>query len=272
MIPFQAAVRLTFPITAASQAVIGMPRPRVDAGFASHRNATAVALMRTLADTFPTVVRMIGEDAFIEVATQFVAQEAPTTPAAAFYGDGFPAFLRRIDIGASAGYIADIAAIDAAVISSQQMADDVAVPYVRCDTPFGDLSAHLALHRSVVLLQSKFPAVTGWQANQPRGDRWVRRWAPEDALIACTRLDAQVWRLPDGGFGFVTALTAGASLADAAAAGLRASASFDLAEMSAVLSASNVITDVKPGKRPRHRRYAGPRRRAQAYQLQANIG
>jgi len=272
MITFQAAVRLTSPITTASQAAIARPRLRVDAGFASHRNATAVALMRTLADTFPTVVCMLGEDAFIEVATQFVAQEAPTTPAAAFYGDRFPAFLRRVDIGTSAGYIADIAAIDAAVISSQQMADATAVPYVRCGNPFGDLSARLVLHRSIVLLQSKFPAVTGWQVNQPRGDRWVRRWGPEDALIACTRLDAQVWRLPDGGFGFLTALTAGASLADAAAAGLRASVSFDLAEMTAVLSASNVITEVKPRKRPQQRRYAGPRRRAQAHQLLANIG
>ncbi len=272
MITFQAAARLTSPTTTASQAAIAMPRPRVDAGFASHRNATAVALMRTLADTFPTVVRMLGEDAFIEVATQFVAQEAPTTAAAAFYGDRFPAFLRRVDVSASAGYIADIAAIDAAVISSQQMADAAAVPYVRCSNPFDDLSARLVLHRSIVLLQSKFPAVTGWQVNQPRGDRWVRRWGPEDALIACTRLDAQVWRLPDGGFGFLTALMAGASLADAAAAARRASASFDLAETTAVLSASQVVTDVKPGQRPRHRRYVGRRPRAQARQLLANIG
>jgi hypothetical protein len=259
MIAFQAAVRLTSPTTTVSQAGMGMPRPRVDAGFASHRNATAVALMRTLADTFPTVVRMLGEDAFIEVATQFVAQEAPTTPAAAFYGDRFPAFMRRVDISASAGYIADIAAIDAAVISSQQMADAAAVPYVGCGNPFGDLSAHLALHHSVVLLQSKFPAVTGWQVNQPRGNRWLRRWGPEDALVACTRLDAQVWRLPDGGFGFLTALIGGASLADAAAAGLRASSSFDLAEMSAVLSTSNVITAAQTASTKALRQPASPR-------------
>ena len=259
MIPFQAAVRLTCPIAAATLAAIGTPRPRVDAGFALHHNATAIELVRTLAETFSTVVRMLGEDAFIEVATQFVAQEAPTTLAATFYGDRFPTFLRRVDTGSSAGYIADIAAIDAAIILSRQMADAAAVPYVRCDNPFGDLSAHVALHRSIVLLQSKFPAVTGWRVNQPRRDRWVRRWGPEDALIACTRLDAEVRRLPDGGFGFLTALIAGASLAGAAAAGLRASASFDLAEMTAVLSASNVVTDVKPRKRRQRSRHPGRR-------------
>jgi hypothetical protein len=214
---------------------------------------------------------MFGEDAFIEVATQFVAQQAPTTPAASFYGDCFPAFLRRVDTSTSAGYIADIAAIDAAVISARQMADAAAVPYVRCDDPFDDLSAHLVLHRSIVLLRSKFPAVTGWQVNQPRGDRWVRRWGREDALVACPRLDAEVWRLPNGGFGFLTALSAGASLADATADALRASASFDLAEMTAVLCASNVITEVKPRNRPQRSRAPG-RRPHQVRQLQANIG
>jgi hypothetical protein len=128
----------------------------------------------------------------------------------------------------------------------------------------------------VILLPSKFPAVTGWHVNQPRGDRWVRRWGPEDALIACTRLDAEVWRLPDGGSNFVAALMAGASLAEAAAAGLRASASFDRAEMIAVLRASSVVTDVKRRARPQRRRRSGGARsqvRAQQVrQLQANTG
>ena len=41
---------------------------------------------------------------------------------------------------------------------------------------------------------------------QPRGDRWIRRWEPEDALIACPRLETEVWRLPEGGFTFVAAI------------------------------------------------------------------
>jgi hypothetical protein len=58
----------------------------------------------------------------------------------------------------------------------------------------------------LILLRSKFPAVTGWRVDQPRGDRWIRRWEPEDALIACPRLETEVWRLPEGGFTFVAAI------------------------------------------------------------------
>ncbi len=118
MIPFQDAVRSTSPITAAALAAIETPRPRA-AGFPSHRNGIASKLLRVLAESFPTIARMLGADAFLDVAAQFVAQEAPTAPAATFYGDHFPAFLRRLGTNASADYIADIAAIDAACIAAR---------------------------------------------------------------------------------------------------------------------------------------------------------
>lgn len=263
MIPFQAAVQSISPTTANALAALGAQRRELERGFAGHHNANAIALLRALADSFPTIVRMLGEDAFLEVASRFVAAEAPTTLASKFYGDRLPGFLRRIgrispdENCAAAEYVADIAAIDAALIAARATADAIAVPYFDCIIPFDDLSARLALHPSVVLLQSRFPAVSGWRANQPRGDRWVRRWEAEDAMVACTGLEAQVWRLPPGGYACVSSVMAGASLEDAAAAGLRASAAFDLTEVTAALTASNTVTRVTSarGKR-RGRRHA----------------
>jgi hypothetical protein len=270
MIPFQAVMQSINPSAAAALTAIGAPRPR-DVGFAAHRNAAAIELLRAMAGTFPTIARMLGEDAFLEVAAQFVAQHAPNAPASAFYGDRFPDFLRRAGTSASAAYVADIAAIDAARETARQTADCIAVPYAACDDLHSDRSVHVILHPSVVLLQSSFPAVTGWFVNQPRGDRWVRRWAPEDAMIACTRLDAEVWRLPSGGFDCLTALKAGASLENAAPAGMAANAAFDLAEVLAILTASNVVTDVERPQRADTRRRRAPSR-ARPGEARAGIG
>ena len=254
MIPFQAAMQSINPGVAAALAATGAPRPRDASGFATHHNAAAIELLRAIAAVFPTIARMLGEDAFLEVAAQFVGQHAPTAPASTFYGDRFPDFLRRTGSSASAAYVADIAAIDAARAMARGTADGIAVPYAACDDLHSDRSVHVILHPSMALLQSSFPAVTGWFVNQPRGDRWVRRWAPEDAMIACTRLDAEVWRLPSGGIACLSALRAGASLEDAARAGMAANAAFDLAEVLAILAASNVVTRVEWPQRANSRR------------------
>jgi hypothetical protein len=260
MIPFQAAMQSIDPSAAAALAAIGAPRPHATGEFTAHHNAAAIELLHSVARIFPTIARMLGEDAFFEVAAQFVAQHAPTAPASIFYGDRFPDFLRRTGSSASAEYVADIAAIDAAREAARQTADCIAVPYAACDDLHSDRSLHVILHPSVVLLQSSFPAVTGWFVNQPRGDRWVRRWGPEDAMIACTRLDAELWRLPSGGFNCLTALKAGTSLADAARAGMAANAAFDLAEVLAILAASNVVTRVERPQRAHTRRGRAPSR------------
>jgi hypothetical protein len=271
MIPFQAAMQSINPGAAAALAATVAPQSHEGGGFAGHHNATAIELLRTMAGTFPTIARMLGEDAFLEVAAQFVAQHPPTAPALDFYGDRFPDFLRRTAPGAAAAYIADIAAIDAACAAARQTADGIAVPYAACDDLGGDRSARVVLHPSAVLLQSSFPAVTGWFVNQPRGDRWIRRWSPEDALIACTRLDAEVWRLPAGGFACLSALNAGASLEDAARAGVRADAAFDLAEVLAILTASNAVTDVERPQRATTRRRRVPLR-SRPGEVRAGIG
>lgn len=271
MIPFQAAMRSTNPSAAAALAAIGTPRPHSAEGFSAHQNAAAIELMRVMVGTFPTIARMLGEDAFLEVAAQFVAQHAPTAPASIFYGDRFPDFLRRTGSSASAAYVADIAAIDAACATARGTADHIAVPYTDCDNLRGDHSARVILHPSVVLLQSPFPAVTGWFVNQPRGDRWVRRWGPEDALIACTRLDAEVWRLPAGGFACLSALKAGASLENAARAGTDADTAFDLTEALAILTASNAVTRVERSQRADMRRRRAPLR-SRPGQARAAIG
>lgn len=275
MIQLQDSAQSAAPAAVAHFTSVVPVRAGGNAGLAIYRDSAANELLGALADNFPTIVRMLGADAFREMAVGFIAHEAPTAQASIFYGDNFPDVLRQAGPRPSADYIADIAAIDAASAAARQIAEAAAIPYEPCGSLFDDLLSRPALHPSTILLRSQFPAVTGWRVNQPRGDRWVRRWEPEDALVACTRLDAEVWRLPGGGFAFLSALAAGGSLSDASDAGVCADASFDVLEMAAVLAASNIVTHVARarGRVPRRRHTAfrlpasrlHPRRGAQQY-------
>jgi hypothetical protein len=57
----------------------------------------------------------------------------------------------------------------------------------------------MLLHPSMMLLRSKFPLVSAWEANQPGADAPIRCWKGEDAMVARPYHDVKVTRLPDGG-------------------------------------------------------------------------
>ena len=67
-------------------------------------------------------------------------------------------------------------------------------------------------------------------------------WRPEAALIARPALEVEIWNLPPGGFAFLTALSRGASLAEAAEAAAHAAPDFDLAVNLAVMVEARIVT------------------------------
>ena len=81
MIPFQEAATLTRTDTITALTTSGRSRLRPSREAASRRDETAIELIRTLAQSFPTIARMLGEEAFFEVAAEFVAQHSPIAPA-----------------------------------------------------------------------------------------------------------------------------------------------------------------------------------------------
>ena len=92
------------------------------------------------------------------------------------------------------------------------------------------------------LLQSRFPIVSLWHANQEAGDVALPQWRAEAALIARPMLEVEVWNLPPGGFAFLTELARGAAMAEAAEAAASAAPDFDLAINLAVLIQANIVT------------------------------
>jgi hypothetical protein len=233
---FAAAVRgqpLELPIRAATAA-------RAGSGLAVHRNNVTSSLIKVLTARFPVVRRLLGEDCFLESARRFIVAEPPRSPLLLQYGDGFPEFLRSIGDDAC---IADIADLEVARGNAYHAADAVSLPPQAFAAILTERVAGLRLtfHPSMSLLQSRFPTVSLWQANQEAGDATVPQ-GPEAALIARPMLEVEIWNLPPGGFAFLTALRRGATMAEAAEAAMDAAPEFDLAVNLSVLIKANIVT------------------------------
>lgn len=219
---------------------------RVRSAFSVYRNSVRLGLIKALMARFPTVVRLLGEETFVEVAALFIAHEPPRSALLMFYGEGFPNFLRRIGRARSAYFVADIAEIEAARTKACHAADAEPVSAAAFaaleEEELGRM--RLALHPSLTLLRFESPAVTAWRANQGDGDNRLTQWRAEDAMIARPRLDVGVWLLPPGCFSFLAALAGGAALADAANRGADSNPAFDLVETLSLLITSEVVTAI----------------------------
>jgi hypothetical protein len=245
---FAAAVRgepAELPIRAVTAA-------RAKSGLAIYRNNVMSSLIKVVAARFPTVRRLLGEDRFLESVRRFVAAEPPRSPLLLDYGDGFPEFLRSVGDDSCIGHIADVADLEVARGAAYHAADAASLaPQAFAAIPAERLAGlRLTFHPSVSLLQSRFPIVSLWQANQEAGNATLRHWRPEAALIARPMLEVEVWNLPPGGFAFFTALRRGATMAEAAEAATEAAPDFDLAVNLSVMIQANIVTGFVENEMP----------------------
>ena len=129
-----------------------------------HRNTSAKAAQAALADNYPVVRAMVGDDAFDAVAHDFVESAPPTDPRLCFYGYGFAAFLDAYLPFADHRYLADVAKVERLVIEALFAAD----AEVRDPASFGnlDLDAQLEVHPSVRVARLAAPGGSLWLAHQ----------------------------------------------------------------------------------------------------------
>jgi hypothetical protein len=218
----------------------------VERRFAVHRNNVASALVAVLAARYPLVRRLVGERFFGEMARLYASREPPCSPVLLLYGKSFPAFLETFAPAAAIDYLADVARLEFARGLAYHAADHPplgSAAFASLDPArIGD--ARLALHPSVSLLWSRFPVVSIFEAHQRDEVGPIADWSSEAALVARPALDVEMWRLPPGGFSFLSRLADGATLASAVEAGFFAAADFDPTASLALLISARVVVDM----------------------------
>jgi hypothetical protein len=214
--------------------------------FAVYRNNVVVGLTNTLKDAFPAVHHIVGADFFRAIARAYVMIQPPHSPILLNYGAGFPDFIRQFEPAAVLPYLADVARIERAWTEAYHAPeaspiDPSAFSGISCD----QLPAiRLALHPSLRLIRSRFPALTIWQMNVAGGVPALVDFnaGGEDVLIVRPMADVEARSIPQGSLEFIQALMDGRSVLAALEAALITNPRFDLsANLSDLMRAGALV-------------------------------
>jgi len=100
------------PVHAVPAAIRGAARRRADRRFAVHRNNVVVGLINALAERFPVVSRLVGDEFFRAMARLYATMRPPASPLMMLYGETFPEFIDAFAPAAALPYLGDIARLE----------------------------------------------------------------------------------------------------------------------------------------------------------------
>jgi hypothetical protein len=98
----------------------GKPAPK---RFSVYRNNVIVSLMEALAETYPSLRKLVGEENFAIISRIFISKHPPTSAMMQAYGDGFADFLDDFEPLAHAPFLSDVANLEMAWIKTYHAAD-----------------------------------------------------------------------------------------------------------------------------------------------------
>jgi len=217
------------------------------ARFNIYRNNVAVSLSDALAETFPVVKMLVGEEFFAGLAQVYVQQNKPTSPLLMEYGDTFSDFIQAFSPAEGIPYLSDVATLEFAWLSAYHAADaDPLTIDVLSSVPEDALDAiTFKMHPSLILMTSDWPVTSIWHAHQEQAAPDLSKLgaAPEFILVVRPGLDVQVLGLSEASFAFADALDSGMSLG-AACNALEEIDGFDPSQHLTELFMAGAITEV----------------------------
>lgn len=232
---------------------------RLPLRLAVHRNNVMASLTRTLAEAFPVLHQLVGDDFFFATAREFVAAQPPHTPVLVEYGDTFATWLEAFAPAAGLPYLPDMARLERARVRATHAADRVPLgaaalaarltPRLLAD-PACAQGLRFTLHPSLSVIRSPHAVVSLWAAHQGRGHiEDVSIEQPESALVLrqgdgtgpLPDTEVVVVPLADAGAHFALRLQHAATLAEATGDALASDPAFACDDTLALLIAAGAV-------------------------------
>lgn len=140
----------------------------LDARISVYRNNIFYSLSNALADLYPVVQQLVGQEFFRALANRYVHMHPPTQAAMVYFGEQFPEFVEQDKACAELLYLPDVARFELARQRSYHAADiepltPKAMQEVGVDRLLG---SYLTLHPSVQLLSSNWAVRSIWLAHK----------------------------------------------------------------------------------------------------------
>jgi len=187
--------------------------------FNIYRNNIRAALTGALADNFPVVQKLVGEEFFRALAGAYIQTRMPSTPVLALYGDGFGDFIDGFPPVASLPYLGDIARLEYASQEAFTAADRDILnrQSLACHDKTTLLGLRLRLHPSLRLISSSFPIYAIWRKSTDSPEMDIPFYG-QSVLVSRRQTQVETMLLAEGGGRFFIEILSGASLGEAASA------------------------------------------------------
>jgi hypothetical protein len=213
-----------------------------------YANNARVNFVESLRDSFPAVLRLVGDDYFLQCALRFRDQFPSVTGDLQRTGVGFSDFLARLHGEDGYRYLGDVARLEWCWQEALIAADGGLFPWESLSgrDPATYEALRFVLHPSVRLFASVFPCLRIWEANLDA----TAEPAPIDLGEGADRLvilrsaaRMGVHRLSVGEFAFLEAIQAGEPFGMALVRGQEADAEFAAAAALRRAVIAGVIVD-----------------------------
>lgn len=135
-------------------------------GLAIYQKSLQASAVRALRITYPTVLKLIGDDVFAYATEQLIKQDPPSTGDWALWGEHFSTVLKQLDALQEFPYVADIARLDFALHilgREKDTAVDMNSMSLLATCELEEL--RIVLNPALKLFVSKFPIVDIYNAN-----------------------------------------------------------------------------------------------------------
>ncbi|WP_323159885.1 DNA-binding domain-containing protein [Pseudomonas fluorescens] len=211
--------------------------------FAVYRNNVQGSLINALADSYPVVMQLVGDEFFRAMAGVFVQSHPPHSPLMSDYGSELADFISGFEPASSVPYLADIARLERLRTLSYHAADIAPLSQNQIAAAFADQEGlsrlQIGLHPSLHALDSAFAVVDIWAAHQHDATlAGIDLNQAQHALILRNGLEVEVFNVDLGISQFIRQLKAGLSLTQA----LASADAFDLGQTLALLISRQAIT------------------------------
>ena len=208
--------------------------------FDVYRNNVAASLSEALAIGFPVLVKLLGAQAFKQLALVYLRAHPPKSRAISQYGAEMPGFLESFKPLENLPYLADTARLELAMRASYHGGDVTPLSTEGLD-PEALMALSPRLAPATLLIASRHPILSIWRFNTDPG---AARPQPGSEAVMITRpgFDPVPHLLPPGGLVLARALDGRTSLGAALEATLGAAPRADIAGLLTLLLGSAALT------------------------------
>lgn len=196
-----------------------------------YQNNVFIGLTAALADVYPVVARLVGEEFFAFAARGYIRTHPSKSGNLHDFGAELPAYLARLPEAASLAYLPDVAELEWArhVVFHAGEAGPLDLPRLGAVAESRQGELRFALHPAVRLVASPHPLLAIWDANQRDPVPEIDLDGGGDRVLVARRDFAiRMHALTSGEFALLVAFADDIAFAEACARALAAEPDLDL--------------------------------------------